>query len=117
MVIDLHTPIAEFWEQQRKTDPGFTVAPDGVHCNSQGHQTIAEVIVKAWGVEPWLPISDEMTQLINQKGSVLRDSWLSRIGHKRPGMQAGISLEAAQAKAAELDQQLKQIIVHGPAAR
>ena len=117
MVIDLHTPILAFWQKQRETDATFTVAPDGVHCNDQGHQAIAEVIVKAWGVEPWLPVSDDMTQLINQKGSVLRDSWLSRIGHKRPGMQAGLSLEAAEAKAAEIDRQLEQSIVPVRGAR
>ena len=65
MVIDLHTPITAFWVQQRKQDPAFTVAPDGVHCNSACHQTIAEVILKAWGVESWMPISDHMTQLSN----------------------------------------------------
>ncbi|MCA9010945.1 MAG: SGNH/GDSL hydrolase family protein [Planctomycetaceae bacterium] len=117
MVIDLHTPILAFWSKQRETDPTFTVAPDGVHCNTQGHQTIAEVIAKAWKVEPWLPVSDEMTQLIDQKGAVLRDSWLSQIGHKRPGMQAGVSLEDAQTRASELDQQLEQIIAPVRAAR
>ncbi len=110
MVVDLHTPITAFWEQQRKTDPTFTVAPDGVHCNSAGHQTIAEVVLKAWGVETWVPISDEMTGLINKKGNVLHDSWLSRIGHKRPGMAAGLSLEDANARAAEIDKQLKPLI-------
>ncbi len=111
MVIDLHTPITAFWEQRRKTEPTFTVAPDGVHCNSTGHQTIAEVILKAWGIESWMPISNEMTQLVNQKGSVLHDSWISHIGHKRPGTAAGMSLEEAKAKAAELDKQLQPLIM------
>ena len=111
MVIDLHTPITAFWEQQRKKDPAFTVAPDGVHCNSRGHQTIAEVTLKAWGVESWMPISDQMTQLVNQKGAVLHNAWLSHIGHKRPGMAAGLSLEEANAKAAEIDQQLQVLIL------
>ena len=111
MVIDLHTPITAFWVQQRKQDPAFTVAPDGVHCNSRGHQTIAEVTLKAWGVESWMPISDQMTQLVNQKGAVLHNAWLSHIGHKRPGMAAGLSLEEANAKAAEFDQQLQVLIL------
>ncbi len=110
MVIDLHTPITAFWEQQRRNDPTFTVAPDGVHCNSQGHQTIAEVILKAWSVEPWMPLSDEMTQLINKKNVVLHDSWLSHIGHKRPGMPTGLSLDEARIKAAEIDKELQQLI-------
>ncbi|MEJ7595186.1 MAG: SGNH/GDSL hydrolase family protein [Planctomycetaceae bacterium] len=111
MVIDLHTPISAFWEQQRKKDPKFTVAPDGVHCNSTGHQTIAKVILKAWGVDSWMPISNEMTQLVNQRGAVLHNSWLSRIGHKRPGMAAGLSLEEAKANAAAIDRQLQRLIM------
>ena len=111
MVIDLHTPITAYWEQQRKQDPTFTVAPDGVHCSSVGHQTMAEVILKAWSVESWIPISPEMTQLVNQKGAVLHNSWLTHIGHKRPGMAAGMPLEEANANAAEIDSQLQPLIM------
>ena len=110
MVIDLHTPSMAFWKQQREKDPNFTVAPDGVHCNSDGHRTIAEVILKAWGVESLVPVSAEMMQLVNQKGTVLHDSWLSRIGHKRPGMSEGLPLEKAVEKAVEIDKQLQPLI-------
>ena len=110
MVIDLHSPILTFWEQQRKTDPDFTVAPDGVHCNSTGHQTIAEVILKAWGVDSLVPISKEMTVLANEKGAVLHDAWLSHIGHKRPGTKAGLPLAEAEAKAAEIEARLLPLI-------
>lgn len=110
MVIDLHTPITAFWEQQRKNDPAFTVAADGVHCNSQGHHSIAEVILKAWGIESWLLVSDEMTHLVNKKNVVLHDSWLSHIGHKRPGMPTGLSLEEARTRAAEIDNELLPLI-------
>lgn len=110
MVVDLYTPIAAFWNEQRKTDPAFTVAPDGVHCNSQGHRTIAEVVLKAWGVETWIPISEPMTVLINQKSTVLHNSWLSRIGHKRPGVEAGLPTAEAVLRAQEIDSQLQPLI-------
>ncbi len=110
MVIDLYTPSMDFWKQQREKDPDFTVAPDGVHCNSEGHRTIAEAILKAWGVESWRPVSSEMLQLANQKGTILHDSWLSRIGHKRPGTAEGLPLEKALEKAAEIDMQLLPMI-------
>lgn len=110
MVIDLYTPSMAFWRQQRETDPSFTVAPDGVHCNSEGHRTIAETVLQAWGVESWTPVGAEMLQLANQKGTMLHDSWLSRIGHKRPGMADGLSLEKAVEKAAEIDKQLQLLI-------
>ncbi len=107
MVIDIHTPITASVELQRKKDPMFTVAPDGVHCNSAGHRAIAEIILKAWGIESWKPVSDEMTRLMNQKGTLLHDAWLSHVGHKRPGVAAGLPLEDAQARASEIDRQLQ----------
>ena len=110
MIIDIHTPITAYVELQRKKDPRFSVAPDGVHCNSAGHRVIAEAILKAWGIESWKPVSDEMTRLINQKGSLLHDAWLSHVGHKRPGVAAGLSLEEAQARAGELNGQLQPLI-------
>ena len=58
-----------------------------------------------------MPISDEMTQLVNQKAALLHDAWLSRIGHKRPGMAAGLSLDEAKANAVEIDKQLERLIM------
>lgn len=110
MVIDIHTPITAYVELQRKKNPMFTVAPDGVHCNSAGHRVIAETILKAWGVESWVPVSGDMMLLINQKGSLLHDAWLSHVGHNRPGVAAGLPLEEAQAKAGELNRQLQPLI-------
>ena len=110
MVIDVHTPITAYVEQQRAKNPAFTVAPDGVHCNDEGHQILAATILKAWGVESWMPVSEEMSKLITEKGSVLRDAWLSHVGHKRPGVAAGLPLAEAQAKAAEIDRALNALI-------
>ena len=110
MVIDVHTPVTAYVELQRKKHADFTVAPDGVHCNSAGHRVLAETILKAWGVGSWMPVSDDMTRLVNQKGSLLHDAWLSHVGHKRPGVAAGLPLEEAQAKADEIDKQLQLLI-------
>lgn len=110
LVVDLYTPISAFWAQQRKSDPAFTVAPDGVHCNTVGHRTIAEVVLKAWGIESWTPVSDRMTELVNQKGVTLHNSWLSHIGHKRPGVAAGLPLEEANARATNIDEELQALI-------
>ena len=110
LVVNLYTPISAFWAQQRKSDPAFTVAPDGVHCNTVGHRTIAEVVLKAWGIESWTPVSDRMTELVNQKGVTLHNSWLSHIGHKRPGVAAGLPLEEANARATNIDEELQALI-------
>lgn len=110
MVIDVHTPVAAYVEEQRKKDPEFTVAPDGVHCNAEGHQILAATILKAWGVNSWTPVNDEMSKLITAKGSILRDAWLSHVGHKRPGGTAGLPLPEAQAEADEIDKELQVLI-------
>jgi lysophospholipase L1-like esterase len=110
MVVDVYSPSIEFWTEQRKTDPAFTVAADGVHCNSTGHRTLAEAILKAWGITNWVETPGELTQLSNQQGAVLHDAWLSHIGHKRPATGAGLPLPEAEAKAAEIEKQLKPLV-------
>ena len=110
MVVDVYTPSMEFWIEKRKTDPTFTVATDGVHCNSIGHRTLAEAILKSWGVTKWIEATGEMTQLANQQGSVLHEAWLSHIGHKRPGTGAGLPLPEAEAKATEIGKQLQPLV-------
>lgn len=106
MVIDLHTPLTNYVTEQRKTSPKFTLAPDGVHCNSEGHRMIAETVLKAWGLPDWKPVSPEGAQLAKQRGSLLHDAWLSHVGHKRPGTAAGLPLEEAKAKAATIEADL-----------
>ena len=110
MVVDVYSPSMDFWTEQRKNDPTFTVAADGVHCNSTGHRTLAEAILKAWGITKWVETTGEMTQLSNQQGTVLHDAWLSHIGHKRPGTGTGLPLPEAEAKAAEIEKQLKPLV-------
>lgn len=110
MVVDVYSPSMEFWTEQRKKDPTFTVAADGVHCNSTGHRTLAEAILKAWGITKWIEPTGEMTQLSNQQGSVLHDAWLSHIGHKRPGTGTGLPLPEAESKAAEIEKQLQPLV-------
>ena len=67
--------------------------------------------MKKWGLKSWLLISQEMPQLVNQKGGVLHNAWFGHIGHKRPEIADGLSLEAAQKNAAEIDQQLQLLIL------
>ncbi|HBN79609.1 MAG TPA: hypothetical protein DD473_28060, partial [Planctomycetaceae bacterium] len=66
-VIDLHTPLTAYIKQQRKSDPDFTMAPDGVHCNAIGHEMIANTILTAWGVQSREPLPKELLDLVRQK--------------------------------------------------
>jgi lysophospholipase L1-like esterase len=47
-------------------------------------------------------------KLVQQREHVLRDAWLSDVGHKRPGMGKALPLEQAKAKAADLTREIEK---------
>ena len=128
-VIDLHGPMNAFIETQRKTNPDFVFASDGVHANAAGHALMAEQLIAGLApadLETWHKIqgaeffqttkAKAFTDAIRQRGRILADAWLTGTGHLRPGMAKGLPLDEAQAKAAELEKQIrdeaKQITPH-----
>lgn len=103
-VVDTHTAMAAALADARKANPAFTFAGDGVHANEQGHQILAVAVLKRLG-QPFDPstVPPQLRKLVRQRGRILADAYLNAAGHKRPGMAKGLPLEAAIAKAAELD--------------
>lgn len=110
MVVDVHTPLNDFLAEQRRKNPKFFVAGDGVHMNETGHEIMSAAVLKAWGIESWEEPSKELRALVKQKESLIHDAWLSHVGHKRPGVKAGPPVEEAQKKAAELQQKIAPLI-------
>ncbi|MDA1049638.1 MAG: SGNH/GDSL hydrolase family protein [Planctomycetota bacterium] len=108
LVIDLHTPVKEYVAAKRQDDADFTMSPDGVHVNEEGHQVLAAAIIKALGVEP-IDLDPKLLGLVHARQQILHTSWVSRVGHKRPGVAAGLPLEEAKAKAAEFDRQIRAV--------
>lgn len=107
LVIDLHTPVNEYVAAKRKDDPNFTMSPDGVHVNEQGHQVLATAILQALGIEP-VEVDSRLLGLVSKRQQLLHASWVSHVGHKRPGIAEGLPLEAAQAKAGEFDKEIRE---------
>lgn len=117
-VIDLHTPMTNVVREQRKTDPKFTLQPDGVHPNGDGHWLIAQQLMAAFSEgNPPLPMTPdvllehvklpkEALGLIQQRCNLLRDAYVAAAGHLRPGVAKGLPLEEAEQKAAELSSKL-----------
>jgi lysophospholipase L1-like esterase len=103
MVVDLHTPVSEFVLAKRKTEREFSMSPDGVHLNRQGHDLLAETILRTWGYPTDQSLPPRLLELAEQREVLLRDAWLSHVGHKRPGTKAGPPLDEATTKAAELE--------------
>jgi hypothetical protein len=104
LVIDVHGPMKTMLAAARGKDAGVVFAPDAVHPNPQGHWAICRAVLRGLGddtaaaaetpaaLEAFLP---EVTQRMR----LLRDAYLSAAGHLRPGMQAGLSIAEAEAKA------------------
>ena len=119
-VIDLHGPMNAFIETQRKTNPDFVFANDGVHANEAGHALMAEQLIAGLApaeLDAWRKIQDAeyfrttrakgFTDAIRQRGRILADAWLNDTKHLRPGMAKGLPLDEAQAKAVELEKRIR----------
>jgi hypothetical protein len=110
MVVDVHTPFVAHLAEQRKKDAGFTLTPDGIHPNAEGHRLLGETILRAWGFESTTEPDTELARLVMQRMALLHDAWLSEVGHKRPGVRAGLPLDEAAAKAAELETRIEVLV-------
>lgn len=109
MVIDLHTPFDERLAEQRREEPGFTLSPDGIHPNAEGHRLLGDTILRAWGINPLPSPAPEMLALVKQRTGVLHDAWLSEVGHQRPGIAPGLPLEKATAEAQKLNKRIERL--------
>ncbi|TKC65643.1 G-D-S-L family lipolytic protein [Pedobacter hiemivivus] len=124
-VADLHYPMKKYLEAHRKVDAafniaGFYLAADGVHPAEVGHWIMAKALLLYMGEKQVVsgidvlavikhPKKEELFKLVAQKQSVMKDAWLTAAGHKRP-MKAGLPLEEAQKKAAEIDEQISSLM-------
>lgn len=115
-VLDIHGPMNRFLAEQRRQNPAYRLAGDGVHPNDIGHWLMARPLLLHFGApsefgrmdDPkamidTLPNGSELLRAVQQRQRLLKDAWLTETGHQRPGMKAGLPLVEAQQKAAELD--------------
>ena len=107
-VVDIHTPINAYLAAQRKKNPRFKMSGDGVHVNADGHRAIATALLAGLGYDDFetTKVNDQARKLIAARHRILRDAWLSEVGHKRPGIKKGKPLEVAQRDVAELNKLL-----------
>lgn len=120
-VIDVHGPMDRALAEGRGTNANFFLAGDGVHPGNAGHWIMAKEILLGLGARDVSRINDvnEMVsehsngtailKLVQQKQRILKDAWLTETGHQRPGMNKGLPLTEAQAKAAELDREIRAL--------
>ena len=83
---------------------------DGVHMNRDGHRLIAQSLLRAWGVPMTENLPAPLVDLSHQRHQILHDSWLSHVGHKRPGGKAGLPLLEAEKKAIGLEVRIRALL-------
>ena len=108
MLIDLHTPVTKYVAKKREQDPDFTMSPDGVHVNEEGHAVLAKAILAAWQIPTDKQPRPEFLKQVTARQSLLHDAWLSHVGHVRPGVKAGLPIDEALKKAAILEAAFSQ---------
>lgn len=107
-VIDGHWPMQQYLDEKRKVNSAFSLAHDGVHPNTLGHGIIANQVLRYLGesidtdLEPGnellfsLPNGGLVLQQVRRSQNIMKDAWLSHIGHNRPNMKQGLSLKQAR---------------------
>ncbi|HAB18085.1 MAG TPA: hypothetical protein DCE44_16760, partial [Verrucomicrobiales bacterium] len=121
-VVDTHFPMNQFLAEQRRVNPQFALAGDGVHVNTQGHWLIAREVLKQLGASDDItsaaspealigshPRGAEILKLVQQRQRLLKDSWLTYVGHVRPGMAKGKPLSDVETEAKEIEAQLQKL--------
>jgi lysophospholipase L1-like esterase len=111
-VVDVHSALRKYIDEKRKTEPDFTFASDGVHPNDLGQRLIAAELLRAWGLStiPTRNVPPEVVKLIHERHTLLRDSWLSDVGHKRPGMAKGLPISEATEKAKVIGEKIRELV-------
>lgn len=123
-VADVHGPMNTWLEERRRTNSSYYLAGDGVHPGEAGHWLMAKALLEHWGAKDLkgagdakammagYPKGEMILKLVESKQRLLKDSWLTATGHKRPGMNRGAPLAEAQSKAAELDKRIRALAAH-----
>lgn len=124
-VIDLHGPMNDYLKQQRKQDPKFVLAGDGVHHGATGQWLMAKQVLMtlfpsdkdiaaAASLEVLMPAGTtnaKLLDLVAQRQRVRKDAWLTEIGHLRPGMNPGKSVKEAEAEAAAIEASIRKLSI------
>ncbi|MDU0355133.1 SGNH/GDSL hydrolase family protein [Paraglaciecola aquimarina] len=121
-VIDLHFPMQQQLTRERKVNPNFYYAKDGIHPNSAGHWQMAKAVLAGLGepmartfsetidrLEPKVD-AETLYKLVKQQQSILKDTYLTEIGHTRPRMKVGLPLKQAHEKVKQIEREIQAVL-------
>ena len=102
LVVDVHGAMRRALDEGRARDPAFALARDGVHPGPEGHALMARQLLALLGIAPATDAPEELRALVRERMALLRDAWLARTRHTRPGLRPGLPLEEAVESAARI---------------
>ena len=84
---------------------------DGDRFRHWIHQQVESGVGESAELEQSLAeMADYFGSLVAERQRLLKDAWLTAVGHKRPGMNPGLPLEEAEQKAAGIDKQIDELL-------
>ena len=119
---DLHFPMKTYLEEQRKKEPKFKLAEDGVHPGDLGHWLMAREILTGLGYDIAdsttsvfaavgdTPRSRAVRALVEKRQVIMKDAWLKRTGFIRPDMPEGLPFDEAEKKAKVIGDEIERLL-------
>ncbi len=101
VLVNVYDPLQYTLRAIRKTKKDYSMSSDGVHVNNSGHMVIAKAIASATGTR-WYGNVTGVFGVLDQRTKILHDSYLSYVGHKRPGTGEGLSVAEAEKQAQQI---------------
>jgi lysophospholipase L1-like esterase len=115
-VIDLNSEMTRAIQARQVIDPKLTFQGDRIHPNAAGHQIMVQSLIDWFASTNTAPTEQLIRQseipaglnsLVNQRMQILRDAWLSKTKHSRPGIKPGLPMPQAKKKVAKLTKKIK----------
>ena len=118
LVVDLHSPLAEYLAMQRALNPQFSFTRDGIHPAASGHLLMAQIILAAFGVTTDTSDldgnlktveADPLFQLVRSEREARSGGWLAYVGYTRDKTVKSPSVTAIEQSVADLQAQVDKL--------
>jgi pimeloyl-ACP methyl ester carboxylesterase/lysophospholipase L1-like esterase len=106
-VVDIRPPLRKAIAAEKRMQPSFVFADDGIHPGDLGHGFIAEAVCAGLWAE-WKLFgqpkiaSGPALDILGNRHHLIKAAWLSLTEHTRPGVPAGLPMDQANKQAVKL---------------
>lgn len=119
MVLDIFHPLKTRQKQSKFSNINASLYGDGIHPNLLGHKLIASELLGFLDSSIQLDkfpgsllfeihqYGEQILKYIQKRQRYLRNAWLSKIGHSRPNLDEGMSIEKALQKSQTIEKKIR----------